>query len=535
MTQYPQRWSEPSATNPFQSSASRRQVLAAGGMGLGALLLTACGLGSSASPSASHSGGTPKKGGTLRLSISDGSSTDSLDPGLSISTSAYVLANSVFDQLATLDPDFTARPALAKSWTVNADATKWTINLRDGVKWHDGSDFSSKDVVYTINRWLDEKNGSVFLAYIAPYLDPSGIQAPNPTTVELNLKKPNGALMQTFANLPASSIVKDGTEDFKKTCIGTGPFKLTGWSAGQSWKVARNDAYWGGAPYLDGIDATITPDQNAKIQAVLAGSTDLTDLIPVSLWATLHGNSSVGLETIKNRNSWIFTFDQSQKPFDDPRVIEAIKLATDRQTMVQTALQGHGKVVADVPIAPDSSWYPKGLTPEYDVSKAKQLLADAGHSGGLDITLSTSAAVPGMQDAAQAFQQVVKDAGINVKLDSLPLDTYWSKGWMATPAFMDYWTSFFPPVGFDSFYSKDASFLETHYYDPNVQSLIDKVLATTDPAQQVQLTQQAYLQARKTYGYVIPVFADAAYAKSQKVNGIIWTVAAFDFRKTWIA
>lgn len=124
-----------------------------------------------------------------------------------------------------------------------------------------------------------------------------------------------------------------------------------------------------------------------------------------------------------------------------------------------------------------------------------------------------------MVDAAQAWQQIVKDAGINVKLDQLPGDTYWTKGWMASPAFMDYWTNFYPPVGFNAFYTKDASWPETHYSDPAVEKAVDDLMSSTDPTKQVGLTQQGYLAARDSYGYVIPVFADAAYARSPKVNG----------------
>jgi peptide/nickel transport system substrate-binding protein len=527
--------SEPES--PAAIRLTRRHALAAGGLGLGALFISACGGSSETAPLSSKSGGAPKKGGTLRLSISDGSSSDSLDPGLAISTSTVVTTDSIFDQLATLSPDFAAQPALAASWGVNSEATQWTIHLRKGVKWHDGSDFTSKDVAYTLTRALDPDSGNHGSSFLTPYLSATGVSTPDSHTVVLKLTKPNGCLMQTIANLPYLAVVKDGTKKFSaQNCVGTGPFKLSQWSPGQGWKLTRNDAYWGGAPYLDGVNATITPDQSAKIQALLSASTDLIDPIPVSLWATLQGKDNAALTTIKNRSSTIFVFDQSQKPFDDPRVIQALKLATDRKRFLATAAQGHGTVVADVPVDPSTAWYPSGLTPEYDVAKAKSLLAEAGFADGLDITLSTSNAVPGMADAAQAWQQVVKDAGINVELNQLPLDTYWTKGWMATPAFMDYWTSFFPPVGFDAFYTAKSSFPETHHTDPVVEQTVSKLMSTTDLKQQIALTQQAYSAARQSYGYLIPAFADSAYASAPKVNGLVFNVqTGFNFRKTWIA
>jgi peptide/nickel transport system substrate-binding protein len=530
---------KPSASglaNPFKLETSRRQVLAVGGISLGALLLSACTSSPSSSTASEQSGGSPKKGGSLRMTIGDGSSSDTLDPGTALTANASLVVKSIFDPLAVTDTNFQAQPALATSWEVNSNATQWTIHLREGVKWHDGSDFTSKDVLYTIGRWLDPKTGSAINGFLSPYLDMGGVSAPDASTIVLNLKKPNSVLIQTLGANPASQMIKDGVTDFSgKDSVGTGPFKLTAWSPGTGWKAVRNDAYWGEAVYLDGIEATITPDQGAKLQAALSGAADLTDLIPVSLWAGIQGRSDLVLETIKNRQSWVFAFDQRVAPFDDPRVLEAIKLATDRDKMVETALNGHGTATADVPIAPNSSWYPSGLKPEYDPGKAKGLLAEAGFPDGLDIKLSVTDSVPGMLDAAQAWQQVVKSAGINVTLDQFSPDTYWSKGYMATPAFMSFFTQFFPPVGFDAFYRKSAAWPYTHFADPAVDKIIDDLYATTDHSRQVELTQQAYLQARKSFGLLLPVFSDAAYARSSKVNGVFMNLDTVDFRKTWLA
>lgn len=519
--------------NPFKLEASRRQVLAVGGISLGALLLAACT--SSPGTGSEQSGGTPQKGGTLRLSISDGSSSDTLDPGTALTGNASTVLKVVYDMLVVTDPNFVAQPALATAWEVNSGATQWTIHLREGVKWHDGSDFTSKDVVYTIGRWLDPKTGSSMNAFLSPYLDMGEVSAPDASTVVLKLKKPNSVLMQTMGN-SLSQIVKDGTTDFSGTnVVGTGPFKLTAWSPGTSWKAVRNDAYWGGAAYLDGIEATITPDQGAKLQAALSGAADLTDLIPISLWAGIQGRNDLVLETIKNRQQWIFAFDQRVAPFNDQRVLDAIKLATDRDKMVETALQGHGAAAADVFTAPDSSWYPAGLKPEYAPDKAKSLLAEAGFPNGLDIKLSVTDSVPGMLDAAQAWQQAVKSAGINVTLDQFSPDTYWSKGYMVTPAFMSYCPQVFPVSRFDASYRKDAAWPYSHFSDPVLDKIVDELYATTDQSRQIELTQQAYLQARKTYGILLPVWADAAYARSSKVNGLFITIDTVDFRKTWLA
>jgi peptide/nickel transport system substrate-binding protein len=408
--------------------------------------------------------------------------------------------------------------------------------LRQGVKWHDGSDFSSADVVATIvDRWLDPKAGNEMHSTVARYLAPSGVSAPNPATVVLKLKAPNAGLDGAIAGNFANKITKKGTTKFSlETAIGTGPFKLTKFSPGTSWAAVRNDAYWGGAPYLDGLSAKVTPDQGAKLQGIISGSSDVTDTIPISLWATLSGKSNVTLEVVKAKNSFNLTFDQRHAPFSDERVIQALKLATNREAILKIALQGHGAVVADIPVTPDSPYYPAGLKPEFDVAKAKSLLAEAGFPGGLDIELSVNPDLPGMIDIAQAWQQSVKEAGINVKLKQFPLSTYWTDGWMATPAFMDYWNYYPPESLFDLFYREGAVWDVTRFADPQLEKMVETFQHEPDETKRTKLVQQALERSRETYGLIIPVIADGAFAQSAKVHAVVWNYAdGLDFRKAW--
>ena len=529
--------SDRNSANPLTYVASRRSVLAVGGAGLGALFLAACGGSPASSPSNSKSAGKPKKGGTLRVAISDADTSDALDPGVIVTINAAMCLNNIFDRLLKIDDTtLAATPALATAWTANADATEWTIKLREGVKWHDGSDFTSKDVAFTFKHWLDPKAGSAVNLAVAPYMDASGVSTPDASTVVLKLNKANSIFLESVCTSFGSGILKDGTDFSAATVAGTGPFKLKSWKPGQGWSLVRNDDYWNGAPYLDGIDATVTPDQGAKLQGVLAGSTDVTDTFPTALWSGLQGRSNVALETIKAERAWVFTFDQDKAPFNDQRVVEALRLATDRETLLKTAFQGHGAVAADIAVTSESPFYPPGLKPEYDPAKAKQLLADAGYPNGVDVELSTSSGVAGMSEVAQAWQQIVKDSGFNIKLKEFPATTYWSKGWLQTPAFQDYWHNAFPSVLFDYFYRKGAVWNGTHHDDPAVDKLTGEIYATLDADKRVALSQQALLEARKTYSYLIPLFVDAGYARASKVQGLTWDrVSSIDFSRAWIA
>jgi peptide/nickel transport system substrate-binding protein len=525
-------------THPLRAVPSRRQVLAVGGAGLGALLLAACGGGSTAgSTSGSQATGAPKKGGTIQASISDGDSSESLDPGLILSSNSMTYCGAIYEPLFSVNTDFKPTPLLAESWESNADATQWTFHLRKGVKGHDGSDVTSKDVVATMRRWIDKSAGSAMYGSMSPYLTPSGISAPDASTVVVKLSKPNSALLAFMGCNFSNKIIKAGTTKFTTaTAIGTGPFKLTSWTPGVRWTAARNDAYWGTAAYLDGINITVTPDQGAKLQAALSGAADVTDTIPISLWSTLEGRGNVTLKTMVNRNAWVFSFDQRKAPFNDPRVLQALKLATDREAIVKTALQGHGSVSSDIGTIPDSAYYPKNFTAEHNVTKAKSLLAEAGYANGLTIEINTTGAVPGMLDVAQAWQQVVKPAGINVTLKQWPLTTYWSQAWMATPAFQDYWNLFHPAQILNQFYQPSSTWDEARHDDPALDAMVGKILSTTDTAQQEQLIQEAFVHATRTFSYVIPVWANAGWAQSTKVNGFHYDfVNSLDFSKTWLS
>jgi peptide/nickel transport system substrate-binding protein len=140
-----------------------------------------------------------------------------------------------------------------------------------------------------------------------------------------------------------------------------------------------------------------------------------------------------------------------------------------------------------------------------------------------------------MLDVAQAWQQTVKAAGINVKLKQFPLSTYWSDGWMATPAFMDYWNFYTPEAIFDLFYKGDAIFGVSRFDDPKLDAMVSSIQAELDETKRIALTQKAFLEVRKKFGIVIPAYADAAFAHSDKVHGVVWNYAdALDFRKAWL-
>lgn len=529
------RGSVPLGKGSSGALVTRRHLMQAGGLGLGAVLLTAC-AGGSAGPSASTSTGKPRKGGTLNFAVSDSSSTENLDPALSISTDDGVYCGAIYESLTRVDSDFNVHPGLARAWASNADGSVWTFKLRPNVTWHDGSPFTAEDVVFSVRRWLDKALGSAMYALLSGFLEPGDVSASGTDTVVFKLKAPNSILPVDFA-AHNGKITKAGTTKFTvQTAIGTGPFKLKSWTPGTQWSLVRNPDYWqSGLPYLDGINTLIVPEQGTKLQGVISGSSDVCDAIPISLWSGVEGRGNVSLMKLANRQNWTLAFDQRQAPFNDPRVLQALKLATDRETILKTALLGNGVVTADVPLWPSSQFYPAGLQPEFSPAKAKALLVQAGHPNGIAIELNTSGAIPGMLDMAVAWQQVVKPAGINVTLKQWPQTTYWSKAWMQTAAFQDFWTHAHPAQILSYFYQSAGPWDEAQHEDPALNAMISKIYATVEPGAQRQLIQEALKHAAESFSYVIPAFVPTGWAVASRVHGVALDQESYiDFTRVWL-
>src|SRR5262249_49701171 len=153
-----------------------------------------------------------------------------------------------------------------KRFSSNADATEWTFELRDDVKWHDGKPLVSKDVAWTLMRLLDKKNGSPNYNAVKDVLDPSGIDASDPSKIVLRLKRPDALLPQLFM-FDGAQIVQDGWEPdgVPANAIGTGPFLAKSFKPGDGFEVVRNPKYWRGAPYLDGARSVVISDQSSKL------------------------------------------------------------------------------------------------------------------------------------------------------------------------------------------------------------------------------------------------------------------------------
>ncbi len=501
---------------------TRDELLRRGAAGVlflsGGSLLAACGGGDEAEP---QQGGAPRRGGVLQIAISDtGGPKESLDPAVQTNVNDGIYTDLLYDALTVADENFQVHPVLAESWESNSKVTEWTFKLRQGVAWHDGKPFTSKDAAYSIMRQLDKDLGSGIYDRLSQSLDRGGIQTPDDSTLVLKLKRPDSLIPLTLSARQAR-LVQEGTKDFSKA-IGTGPFTLKSFSPARSWELQKNAKYWDeGVPYLDGVRGVIITEQSTKVQSVLSGQSHVSDNIDFSAAATVKGNPNVQLLEFKNATYLLVAMDQTKPPFDDERVRMAMKIAVDRDQVVKTAYQGYGEPTSDVPTPSTDPFYPADLgVREQDIEQAKQLLAEAGHADGIDVELITSQAYGAMVDLAVAYAQVVKPAGIRVKIKQWPADTFWDQVWLVKPMYTSYYTRRHPNEALSITYTSSAPWNESKLKSKKLDELVAQGLATADEDEQKKAYGEALTIVADEAGTSIPAFINRLHVAKKNVQGI---------------
>ncbi|CAN5497047.1 ABC transporter substrate-binding protein [soil metagenome] len=427
----------------------------------------------------------------------------------------------VYNRLIDIDDNFKVLPELATEWSVSQDGLTWTFKLRDGVKFHSGKDFSSADVVYTFKRLLDEKTGSGARA-VMEFLDPAGISAPDAKTVVFKTKTAVAELPILITN-KFTNIVADGATADKLRLHedGTGPFMQEQFTPNAPVRILKkNPSYWdAGKPKADCLRITVAQEAVAAVSALKSGQVDLMLNVDPSVIPSLKDDPSVTLLETGASNSMTISMWVDTKPFDNPKVREAMKLAVDRQAMVDTVLLGFGEVGADspVPIGNPASFTKEA--PKADPEKAKALLAEAGYKDGLKFDLYTAEGVPGMVRMAQVYAEMAKAAGFDINVVVTPAESFWDDVWLKKPIVTSAWSMRPPGEGLAVAYVQTAKWKETHWERPDYDAMLLKANTTVDPAERTKLFQQTGELLAKEGGLILPMFVHQVLALRKGCEG----------------
>ncbi|MDQ2653358.1 MAG: ABC transporter substrate-binding protein [Chloroflexota bacterium] len=475
----------------------------------------------------------PVHGGVLRVGIPG--SAASFDPTTETIMEAIWAMEHIYSNLIRMTPEMELEPELALAWESNEAGDEWTVTLREGVTFHDGSDFTSEDVVATFEHFLDPAAASQYRSNISMI---ESVEATSPFEVVFHLSSPFAEFPETLSHYQARMLPAGKMDDLARNPIGTGPYRLDSHVPGERTVLKRYDGFYDleGQAFIDEIQFLAIPEEATKMAALTSGSVELVNEVqPTSLPIVQNAPGIVTTEIITGSHQPI-VMDVTQAPFDDPRVREALKLVVAREGLVAVVLQGHGEPAADQVVPPSDPMYGDVAIPSPDLERAQELLAEAGYADGLDLVLHTTPGRAGMLETALTFKDMAAGAGINVEVVSHPVDAYWAEFWKKTPFFVSNWIG--RPTAemmLSQLYMCDSSGTEGKWCNPDFDALIMDARATLDPDARHELLTQAQQLLSEDGPVIVPYFRSYISGASTRLQGFTpHPLRYLDLRRAWL-
>jgi oligopeptide transport system substrate-binding protein len=376
---------------------------------------------------------TPRRGGTLRLWFPQ--DWRSLDPAIGFDGDSIPLQKLLFRGLIDFDATGTRLvPDQASDWNISPDGKTYTFHLKPGVRFSNGRAVEAEDYVFSLERILDPRTGSVGQSYFMDIAGAkeftegtathvAGLRAPDPRTLVIQLAKPSFTfrymLTMMFASALPRDVVRQQGANFRSHLIGSGPYQVKEWRRDVRWRFERNPQYSGTEGWVDSVDIQFGGDVSLRVMMVERGEIDRTKADAVSalrherdprLRSSLHWVTSV--------NTGYLFLNTEMKPFDDPRVRQAMNHAIDKRRLMQLA--GGLAVAADSVVPPSMPWTNPGLPSyEYSPDKARALLREAGLPNGFKTGLWFINARAIDRRLAEGMQQELRAVGIEVQLEGI--------------------------------------------------------------------------------------------------------------------
>lgn len=437
-------------------------------------------------------------GGILTVAI--GTDITSLEPQLTTETSSGGVRTNIYDQLVWhYTEDGSIIPWLATEWEASDDGLTYTFTLTDQpVVFHDGTPFDAEAVKATFDRLLDpERTGAAKLT-----LDMvESVEVVDARTVMFTLATPFAPFMRRIADNPGGimspAAIAEYGENYGQNPIGTGPYKFVEYITGDSVTLERNPAYWNGPVNFDGVVYFIVPEDTARTTLLETGEAQVIDRVTPQLAETIEMNPDLRIQEIVTSRLIYFILNQNRDLMKDVRVRQAVNLAVDRVSIIESIFRGHAEL-ADSPISETVEFYERQPPYPYDPEQARALLEEAGVEEGTELVIWTpQGRYVGDRDFATAVQSMMEDVGFDAslqgfgdfpayieQLDSLEFDMAvwgWANSNDADSALNQIFSSDFAQT-FPNWGS---------YVNPEVDELLDSAAAELDEVRRAELYAEA--------------------------------------------
>ena len=476
---------------------------------------------------------TPRRGGVLKVA----SVVHKMSNPAQISWGkASNILRQVAEYLTVTGTDNITRPLLAEDWQASDDLKTWTFNLRRGIRFNNGDEFTADDVVFTMNLWLNKDVNSSMLGLVGSYLSPQGIEKTGKYQVTLHLKRPEIGLPEHFFHYPAFILNHRTFEgDFRKAPHGTGPYRLKTYKETEIAVLeARNDYWQKGAdgkplPYLDGMTfIEIGTETAPQLASLMSGEVDMIDLADAGspdIMLAAKKDSNLMVQAVTTSQVRVLRMRTDMDPWKDNRVCRAIKLCQRRDKILKLAYFNEGVEGQDFHVYPGHPEYCPKPTPEYNPEKARALLNEAGYPDGIKLELNAGADWSDVMRFAEILKEDARPAGLELVIKTMPVSRYWEK-WTEVGLGITPWTHrSLSTMVLNLAYGVDdegrpVAWNETRWVDQEFNQLLNQANGTLDVDRRKQIfcKLERIQQERGSIG--IPFWQNLWMVTGKKLKGV---------------
>lgn len=366
---------------------------------------------------------TPVRGGTLNIAQATDATT--LDMHLYTDGASANIMDHMFERLFHFAPGGGTIPVLATGFTVSPDRRTWTIKLRSGVRFHDGTPFNAEAAKFNLDRVLDPANRSPWRFLISRI---TGVNVVDDNTIQLVLDAPFAPLISHLSHsgigMQSPTAIRRLGADYVRSPVGTGPFRFKEWVRGDRVVMSRNDDYWGERAFLDEVVFRVIPDDGARVLAMEGGSVHVAVRMPPKEIERLERVPTVRVDLSPSVRTVYVAFNTQKPPFNDKRVRQAFNYAINKSAIVRGVLYNTARI-SDAPISSNIQGYSPIMTYEADLDRARSLLAEAGYSRGLTVTFHHPTGAD-LRDAeiAAGIQALLRRIGVEARLTTMEWGAY---------------------------------------------------------------------------------------------------------------
>lgn len=468
--------------------------------------------------------GQAQDGSVLRVGLP---SVETLDPALGSNDPEVMFNTLIYDHLIDVLPDNTLAPNLAESWDISDDGLTYTVNLVEGVTFHDGSPLTSADVVFTFNRLVELESSAIGL------LGEFTVEADGDNTVVFTLPNLNVNFLFGLASRFAF-ILPDGTDnpnDFSAddpyaTFNGTGPFILSDYSPGERAVFTANENYFkDGQPALDGVELVFIGDAQQRVAALLNGDVDFIFKVSAIEVLDLEGAEGITvIQTATNQHPVIRIRADEGALGEDVRIRQAFKLATNRQELLDIVQEGYGVLGNNDPIGPVyGDFYTPLDDPGYQPEAACALIMEATGEERISSDFYVSLDFANYADLGLALRDQWSQGCIDVDVIERDPGVYYGDGeWLEVDLGITGWGDRPLPQGYlTEAYVTGGPFNETHWSDPEVDALVEEAGQTIDVGERAAIYAQISEIFAERGPIIIPWFSSIIGAVSTDFEGLV--------------